>query len=172
MYEVPDKEGMIDYAVQALQVLAADARVQVTLYPPFCCPLQAVSDEGDAELPALMDNYRNELTDVQCRAVEGLQAELQAATEADLDCSGGPPVTELPEDRRWEREREILENPHWTKVRLLAREALAAFGRERRDPIPAGKNESGAWQGPASTTWVPARPPGPSPSGGPAEEGK
>ncbi len=157
MCDIVDKEAMVDYAVRALQALAADARVQVTLYPPFCCPLQAVSDEGDAELPALMDNYRNELTEVQRRAVEELQAQLQATTEADLDCSGGPLKTELPEDRRWEREREILENPHWTKVRLLARDALAAFHRERQDPAPATKTESGTWQGPADTMWVPAR---------------
>jgi len=150
MCDIADKEAMIDYAVRALQVLAAEAKVQVTLYPPFCCPLYEISQEGDPELPALMDNYRDELTEVQRRAIEKLQAELQATTEADVDCHGGPRKTELelPPVERWRREREALENPHWTKVRVLAREALATFNRERRDPVPAREIKPNMWQGP------------------------
>ena len=148
MYE-PDKELILrNQVLPALQVLAAEADVQVTLYPPFCCPLQQVSQENDPCFAALLGNFGDELTDDQRRLLERLEEVLAATTEADLDCSAGPLKTELPENRKWGIERKILENAHWSNVRLLARQALSAFNIERKDPSPARETKPNVWEGP------------------------
>lgn len=131
------KEWMFSMLFTAFQVAATEADTQVGLYPPFCCPVHSVREDVEEAIPPVMGKYASELPEAQRRSIEELSDAVSRLREADFDCGGSV-----------EREKELLSNSRWNEVRARARQALAVFGIERKDPSPATENGRGGWWGP------------------------
>lgn len=120
---------------QSLQALAMPAEIQLSLFPDFVCKADELANDFDHWMGCVFSNGEDTLTDAQSATLAAIDAQLAVMSNKTYGIE-------------W-TEDELYTRPEWARVRLLAVDALNAFGWEITAPppsedtyVPGGRPES------------------------------
>lgn len=114
--EVQLRRGIMDRLKHALQLLAMSSEIQLSLLPDFVAKADELALDFDHWCETAIDLYSPEITEEQIRALKRVDKSL-----SDISWGGSAYHEKL-----WTDEA-VRDAPEWEEVRLLAKEALAAF---------------------------------------------
>jgi hypothetical protein len=112
----------------ALVVLSLPAEEQILVNGPGCVACDIDSDFDHAQLVAM--GHASSLTNEQRALLDRIEEKLRSQQPQDYECFNP----------------DVLRRPVWQELRVLAAEALWAFGWEREKVSPFVEVEPGVWQ--------------------------